>query len=54
MGDSDLSRGNSLDSVDADLKRMSAHRSSIAERRRMYESSAKGSEEKPPQSPIVR
>lgn len=42
------------DNGDAELKRLSANRSSIAERRRMYESrSISGNaEEKPPQSPL--
>lgn len=39
---------------DPELKRLSANRSSIAERRRLYESRSLSSapEEKPPQSPL--
>lgn len=50
------SGNSSHDSVDADeLSRLSLNRSSIAERRRMYEArsiSSSGTEEKPPQSPL--
>lgn len=44
---------NGEDKTDSELKRLSLNRSSIAERRRLYESRSEScKEEKPPQSPL--
>lgn len=40
------------DQTDSELRRMSLHRSSIAERRKIYENRSKSVQEEKPQSPV--